>query len=155
MGLPPVRHIYCRSSRLWGRPAQLVRKKGNCGHLCASDATKLDHNSRLQTSFGLKRQTFQTRFYAFRLVLPELGAQYLVAWGCDRVVGVTIARRAAHPVGQVPVVGGAVVACQTHYVWQTLALPGGSLAHAVFPPRALAALRPQKVACALWSQMRL
>lgn len=74
---------------------------------------------------------------------------YLVTGRGDGVAGVAAARLAARPPGQVPVVGGAVVTCQSHDVWQTLALTGGSLAHAVVPPRALTALRAQEVARAL------
>lgn len=75
--------------------------------------------------------------------------RYLVTGRGDGVVGVAVARLAAHPPGQVPVVGGTVVTRQSHDVWQTLALAGGSLAHAVVAPRALTALRAQEVARAL------
>lgn len=45
------------------------------------------------------------------------GVPYLITRGGDRIVGVTAAGFTAHPAGQVPVVGGAVVTCQTYNVW--------------------------------------
>lgn len=74
---------------------------------------------------------------------------HLVAGGGDGVVGVAAAGFAAAPAGQVPVVGGAVVARQTYDVGQTLALAGGALAHAVVALHALTALGAQEVARAL------
>lgn len=79
---------------------------------------------------------------------------YLVTGRGDGVVGVAAARLAARPPGQVPVVGGTVVTCQSHDIWQTLALAGGSLAHAVVAPHALTALRAQEVARALCGNHR-
>lgn len=55
----------------------------------------------------------------------------------------------ATPTGQVPVVGGAVVARQTHDILSTLALPRGTLAHAVLTFHTLAALGAQEITRAL------
>lgn len=64
-------------------------------------------------------------------------------------MGVTATRFTALPTGQVPVVGGTVVAGQTYDIWQTLALSRGPLANTVRTICALTPFSSQEVTGAL------
>lgn len=91
-------------------------------------------------------------YACLQMLRSTVNAEYLITWGGDWVVGITATGFTALPAGQIPVVGGTVVTCQTYDIWLTLALPCDSLAHTFLTIHTLAAISTQKVTCAFWME---
>lgn len=69
----------------------------------------------------------------------------LITLGADRVVGVTAAGCTPLPTGQVPEVGTAAITALALHIWQTLALPSGSVTDTLILGGTLAAVSAQEV----------